>query len=155
VAIAARPSSAGVSVGIATELVPRFEIGIGGVALLTREREQTDQGTVSQQSVPLRAWSTYSLVRRGLELKLGPEWLGALEFGQSVDGRQTEPRLLWGVGARASVRGWANPRIGFGVTGSVDVTLANGRFLVGSREVLAPGPVQGLVALDVVWLALP
>jgi hypothetical protein len=155
VAIAARPSSAGVSVGIATEPVPRFEIGVGGVALLAKQRQQTEQGTVSQQSFPLRAWSTYSVIQRGLELKLGPEWLGAVEFGQSVDGRQTEPRLLWGIGARASVRGWANPRIGFGVTGSLDITLANGRFLVGSEEVLAPGPVQGLVALDVTWLALP
>jgi hypothetical protein len=155
VAVAARPSSAGVSLGIATTIAHRLEIGLSGVALVTEEIAQTPQGTVTEQSFPLRLWSTYTLVRGDLEVGLGPEWLGAIEYGKRVDRPGRKARLIGGVGARASVRGWATPRVSFGVTGSLDLTLAHGRFLVGSEEVLAPGPVQGLVALEITWLLLP
>jgi hypothetical protein len=155
VAIASRPSSAGVSIAIATEPVPRLELGFGGVALLAKEEEQVDEGMVSQQGFPLRAWVTYVLIHGGLDLQLGPEVLGAIDVGQSVDGQHKSPRFLFGVGPRASVRSWPNQRFGFGVTGSVDFRLTSGRFLVGSREVLAPSPAQGLVALEITWLLIP
>jgi hypothetical protein len=128
---------------------------LGGVALLAKEQEQIDGGLVSQQGFPLRAWATYALVHGGLDLQLGPELLGAVDVGRSVDGQQKRPRFLFGVGPRASVKSWPNPRFGFGITGSVDFTVTGGRFLVGSKEVLAPSPAHGLVALDITWLLIP
>jgi hypothetical protein len=155
VAIASRPSSAGVSIAVATEPIARLELGFGAVALLAKEQQQVDGGVVSQQGFPLRAWATYAVIHGGLDLQLGPEVLGAVDVGQSVDGQHQSLRFLFGVGPRASVRSWPNPRFGFGVTGSVDFAATSGRFLVGTKEVLAPSPAQGLVALDITWLLIP